>query len=105
MKQLIESHEARELHLYIDNTSEIYFSLVVPTRKTMQRYFRRGDYSTERALVQWRRAVDRAAHIYAKTYDREGNWNKIFSVEDRKCVAAMLEDFWHTEMKLGNYET
>lgn len=98
------SQEAYELELFINNTREVYFSLVVPTRKSLQRHFKRGTYKTESALILWKRICDRAAHLYAKTYDNERNWNRIFSVEDRKQTAIELEKYWHEEMKLGNFE-
>lgn len=98
------SQEAYELELFITNTREVYFSLVVPARKSLQRHFKRGTYKTESALILWKRICDRAAHIYAKTYDNERNWNRIFSVEDRKQTAIELEKYWHEEMKLGNFE-
>ena len=99
-----QSQESRELELFINNEREIYFSLVVPTRKALQRHFKRGTYDTDRAIIAWKRVCDRSAHIYARTYDNERNWNKIFSVEDRKQTAIELEKYWHEEMKLGNFE-
>jgi hypothetical protein len=99
-----QSNESYELELFINNEREIYFSLVVPTRKALQRHFKRGTYDTDRAIIAWKRVSDRSAHIYAKTYDNECNWNTIFSVEDRKQTAIELEKYWHEEMKLGNFE-
>lgn len=86
------SHEARELALWIENTAEFYHGMVEPTIRSLARHRRRGGYESAKAVKQWRRVADRAAHDYAKAYDRERNWNRMFSVADRDACAVYLED-------------
>lgn len=86
------SHDARELALWIENTAEIYQQLAEPTIRTLARHMKRGAYEAAKAVKAWRRVADRAAKHYAKTYDFERNWNRIFSVADREACAAYIED-------------
>ena len=86
------SQEARELALWIENTAEVYHAMVEPSIKALARHKKRGSYETAKAVKQWRRVADFAAKRYAKCYDFERNWNKIFSVADRNACAVYLED-------------
>ena len=98
-----ETHEARELYLYIENTGNFYKARVEPTILTLAKHYHKGDYSPDRARDIWKRIADAGAHAYARDYDHAANWNSIFGVTDRKQVATMLERHYRTEIKLGNY--
>ena len=84
-------HNARELYLAALNTSEMYKAAVEPTVAALRRHARRGEYSEEGALVAWRNAADRLAHIYCRIYaGQDVVPGAVFSPADRCSVAVQL---------------
>lgn len=97
------SHETRELTLYALNTREPYERYIVPTVANFAKKAKKGIYSRDLALVQWKRVVDAMAKAYAKDYDHERNWNRIFSVQDRKDAAEFFEHHYDKDELIRNF--
>jgi hypothetical protein len=84
-------HNARELELCAQNTSEIYFAVITPTIASLRRHAKRGKYSEAAALVAWKNAADNAARLYMSIYCGKGERvGDVFSVADRCAVAVTL---------------
>lgn len=89
-----DSHEARELELFIMNTYEVYARHYVPMVKMLARRVKRGDYDRARALVACERVVYHAAREYMRTYcGSNENIRDIFPVGVRCAVALELERY------------
>lgn len=97
------SHETRELTLYALNTREPYERYVVPAIANLARRAKKGTYNRDLALKAWKRVVDAMAKAYARDYDNERNWNRIFSVQDRKDAAEYLEHCYDKDELIRNF--
>ena len=56
-----ESIESRELGLYADNESDIYFSYIVPVVKNLAKYYKRGTFDKVKAIDAFFPAATAAA--------------------------------------------
>jgi hypothetical protein len=97
------SHEARELELYCDNTSELYRSRTVPIQQNLSKKYKAGKYDHEKAKKLWQYLAEDGAKRYAKEFAQANEWHSIFSVACRKECASSLADSWLAEMKCGNF--
>lgn len=97
------SHETRELTLYALNTYEPYGHYIVPTVANLAKKAKKGIYNRDLALKQWKRVADAIAKAYAKDYDHERNWNRIFSVQDRKDAAEYFEYHYDKDELIRNF--
>lgn len=97
-----ESIESDELILFIDNDSTMYNKYTVPVQKALSKKFKAGKYDHKLSLKSWARVVDAGAKAYAKEFAQASDWNKIFSVSDRKAATAEMADNWKDELDAGN---
>lgn len=93
------SHETRELVLYAINTREPYERYIMPIVASLAKKARKGIYSRDLALKYWRRVADAVAKAYAKDYDHERNWNRIFSVQNRKDAAEFFKCYFDMDVE------
>lgn len=97
------SHEARELELYCENTSELYRSRTVPILQNLSKKYKAGKYDHEKAKKLWQYLAEDGAKRYCVEFANGKEWHKVFSVEARKEAASSMADGWLTEMKCGNF--
>ena len=95
---------ARELELYAENDESLYRQSYVPIAKNLSKKFKKGVYDSELAKKLWKYHADRAAQKYGMDHaggSKEGL--RMFSPDTRRAFARSLEDYWHDEMKSGNF--
>lgn len=95
---------ARELELYAENDEPLYRQSYVPIAKNLSKKFKKGVYDSELAKKLWKYHADRAAQKYGMDHaggSKEGL--RMFSPDTRRAFARSLEDYWHDEMKIGNF--
>ena len=95
---------ATELRLHIDNDSDCYFNHLVPVLKTLEKHFKRGNWSEEKAVIALERyALTPTAKSYAKqNCASQKDWCTVFTKPTRTLVAIELAEFWLAEFQLGN---
>jgi hypothetical protein len=98
------SHEAVELYYHITSDSKCYHANLLPFYRNFERKIKRGIYDSEGAkFALFSYALTRAAHSYiAEHCDHSTKWNQMFSVKDRRELAAYLESCFKNEIDLGN---
>lgn len=88
--------EAEELRLYIDNEADLYGQYMA-IRKNLCKKRKRGVYDNAKAPKLFMYLVDRGAKKYACEMASCREWNKIFSVAERRLTAQhMADDFIRT---------
>jgi len=86
------NHEAVELSLYIANTNDVY-QLRWAYLATLDKHWRRGNFSKERALVLLERYVAEGAKRYHAEHGTPGDkWYTLFTPATRREVAEALLD-------------
>jgi hypothetical protein len=85
-----ETAESRELGLYADNDSEIYFAYIVPVVKNLAKYYKRGNFDRTKAIDAFFPAATAAAKKYCREFARVEDAPKIFDVTARYTAAAYL---------------
>ena len=85
-----ETIESRELGLYADNESNIYFAYIVPVVKNLAKYYKRGTFDKVKAIDAFFPAATAAAKKYCKEFARVEDAPKIFDVTARYTAAAYL---------------
>ena len=98
------STESTELELFIVNDGRLYEQQALPILKNLALKKAKGIYQRDGAVKLYGYLADAGAKKYAREISGgESEWNRIFSVADRKAVATTLADFFETEWKLGHY--
>jgi len=84
-----------ELELYTVNDGHIYRSYTSYYINSLRKKALKGNYDKEKALVGYMRIVNTGAKKYARDFcSKPSEWNKVFTVEDRKEVAKRLEEYY-----------
>lgn len=91
------STESDELVLYADNDEPLYRQSYMPIIENLKKKVAKGKYDPVLATKLWMYHADRAAKKYAKEFATPGEWNRIFSVKDRKEAAAHWEQYARRE--------
>jgi len=94
-RQLRGHAEQTELKLFIDNDGDLYRQQTTSITKNLQRKLAKGVFDKEKSKKLWMYLVESGAKKYAKEFG--GEWHKIFSMADRKAVAAELADDFASE--------
>ena len=90
-----ETEESRELTLYIENTGRLYRSTIKPVILNLAKKYAKGNFDVEKATKAFYNVATEGAKAYAKEFATDTEWNKIFSVTDRKATAcALLEGYF-----------
>jgi hypothetical protein len=98
------SHESTELKIFLDNDRDLYFGQRESIVKALLRRKNADTYDSAKSVKAWVHLAESGARKYAKEYGHRGDqWNRIFSVADRKIVARELRDEFEAEHTLGNY--
>lgn len=83
----------RELKLYEENNSKLYFNSKVPIYKNLDKKKEKGVYDSQKAEKLFKYHADKSAKSYEKEYGYK------FSVADRKQVAKELREEYEEERK------
>lgn len=83
---------ARELFLFADNTGELY-PLFRDVQANQEKHLAKSRWNREKAIVGWMHFVEASAKQYAKEFG--GTWHAMFSMHDRKLMAAYMADMFH----------
>ena len=95
---------AREIELYADNDSQLYYQKKLPILKNLQRKYKKGTYKVELAAKLWRYFIDAALQKYNKEFGSRGDkWYELLSVPDRQLLAINYANRTLAEFQLGNF--
>jgi hypothetical protein len=95
---------AREIELYADNNSQLYFSRKVPILKNLQKKFQKGTYDIEKSAKLWRYYIDDAMQRYQKEFGtRGGKWHQLLTTHDRQLLALEYAENTLAEFEMGNF--
>ena len=83
--------ESRELSLFIENNADLYTNYIVPICKNLNRHFKRGNYSREKAINAFYPVAVAGARLYCKNFADLSDYKHIFNVTARYTAAAELE--------------
>lgn len=95
---------AREIEIYADSNSALYFSRKLPILKNLQRKFQKGTYKVDAAAKLWLYYINDAMQRYNKEFGSRGDkWHELLSVSDRKLLALEYAKETLQEFQLGNF--
>ena len=84
------TEESKELALYIENTGRLYQNKTKYIILNLAKKYAKGTFETEKALKSFYDLATEGAKMYAREYASVTEWNKIFTVADRKATACQL---------------
>jgi len=93
---------AREIQLYADNDSQLYYQRRNPILKNLSKKYLKGQYDIEKAAKLWRYYIDAALQKYHKEFGGRGSWSNLLSVPDRNLLATEYAKRTKEEFDLGN---
>lgn len=94
---------AREIQLYADNDSQLYYQRRKPIILNLQKKYQKGTYDIDKAAKLWRNYIDAALQKYQKEFgSRSGKWYDLLSVGDRNLLS--LEYARETKKEFDNGE-
>lgn len=95
---------ARELELYADNDSQLYYQRRKPILINLSKKYKKGTYDIDKAAKLWRYYIDAALMKYNKEYGSRGDkWYELMSVPDRNLLAIEYAKATKDEFDLGNF--
>jgi hypothetical protein len=95
---------ARELELYADNDSLLYFQRRKPILINLGKKYKKGTYDIQKAAKLWRYYIDAALEKYNKEFGSRGDkWYDLMSVPDRNLLALEYAENTKAEFDLGNF--
>jgi len=95
---------ARELELYADNDSTLYFQRRKPILINLGKKYKKGTYDIQKAAKLWRYYIDAALEKYNKEFGSRGDkWYELMSVADRNLLALEYAKATKDEFDLGNF--
>lgn len=89
-----QTAESRELALYADNSSAIYFQYIVPICKNLAKKYSKGVFDKEKAVIAFYPAACAAAIRYCKEFANVKDAPHIFDVTARYTAAADLLGYY-----------
>jgi hypothetical protein len=94
---------AREIQLYADNDSMLYYQRRNPILKNLSKKYLKGTYDVDKAAKLWRYYIDAAMQKYQKEFGTRGDkWYDLLSVPDRNLLALDYAIRTKQEFELGN---
>lgn len=97
MKTTIDMDAARELELYIENTSSIYHYNTMPVVENLRKKYNKGQYDSEKAVKAWEYVAEAGAKLYHKEFGSGSRWYDTFNAATRRFVAESLEKVYFDE--------
>ncbi len=104
----VDEHAATELVMYIENTSDL--SLDGPRGQGRSillnalRKWKKGTYDSAKAVKLFEYLTEAGARRYAKEFDSEKNWSKMFTPATRHEAAKQLEASFRNSVEHGEYD-
>jgi len=96
---------AREIQLYADNDSQLYFSKKVPILKNLEKKYKKGTFDINKAAKLWRYFIDAAMQKYNKEFGSKGDkWYELLDTSDRQLLALEFAIDTKYEFDLGNFQ-
>lgn len=96
---------AREIELYADNDSRLYFSRKLPIIKNLYRKFKKGTFKIDLAAKLWIYYINDAMQRYnAEFGSPRSKWHDLLSVPDRKLLAFQYAEEILAEFENGSYD-
>lgn len=96
-----ETAESRELTIFIENNADLYSRYILPVCQNLNRHFKRGNYSREKAINAFYPVATAGARLYSKTFADLRDYSYIFNVTARYTAAAELEQSFIDLIKEG----
>jgi hypothetical protein len=95
---------AREIELYADSDSQLYFQMKRPILINLGNKYKKGTYSIEKAAKLWRYFIDAALKKYNKEFGSRGDkWFELLNTHDRQLLALEYAQATKDEFDLGNF--
>ena len=89
----VDQDAARELELFIENDSQLYFSQHMSILKNLWRKMVKGTYDHEKAIKLWMYLVVNGGKKYARQFSAsERDWSGMFNIPTREAVARSLAE-------------
>jgi hypothetical protein len=96
---------AREIELFADNDSQLYFQSRKPILANLARKYKKGTYDIDKAAKLWRYYVEAAMKKYNKEFgSRSDKWFDLLDTHDRNLLAREYAIRTKAEFDLGNFE-
>lgn len=92
-KSVIDMEAARELELYIENDSFLYFNHIMPYIKCLHKKRIKGTYDPEKALPGWERIATEGAKKYERDF-LNVRYYRVFNRATREEAARQLQEFF-----------
>lgn len=85
-----ETIESRELVLYAENDSTVYFNSIVPVVKNLAKKYNKGTFDREKAVDAFYYVANFAAKKYCKEFADVNCYGNTFDVTARFTAASYL---------------
>jgi hypothetical protein len=94
---------AREIELYADNDSQLYYQRRKPILINLAKKYKKGTFDIDKAAKLWRYYIDAALQKYNKEFGSRGDkWSDLLSTHDRQLLALEYATRTKEEFDLGN---
>jgi light-regulated signal transduction histidine kinase (bacteriophytochrome) len=94
---------AREIELYADNDSQLYYQRRKPILVNLAKKYKKGTFDIDKAAKLWRYYIDAALQKYNKEFGSRGDkWSDLLSTHDRQLLALEYATRTKNEFDLGN---
>jgi hypothetical protein len=95
---------AREIELYADNDSQLYFQMRKPILINLGKKYKKGTYDIDKAAKLWRYYIEAAMKKYNKEFGSRGDkWFELLNTNDRNLLARDYAIRTKEEFELGNF--
>lgn len=99
-----DPNAAREIELYADNDSQLYYQSRRPILQNLTKKYKKGTYDIDKAAKLWRYYIDAALKKYNKEFGSRGdNWFDLLDTHDRQLLAMEYANRTKQEFDLGNF--
>jgi hypothetical protein len=94
---------AREIELYADNDSQLYYQSRKPILVNLARKYKKGTFDIDKAAKLWRYYIDAALKKYNKEFGSRGDkWYELLDTHDRQLLSLEYATRTKNEFDLGN---
>jgi hypothetical protein len=94
---------AREIELYADNDSQLYYQRRRPILVNLAKKYKKGIYEIDKAAKLWKYYIEAAMQKYNKEFGSRGDkWSDLLDTHDRNLLATEYAIRTKQEFDLGN---
>lgn len=94
---------AREIQLYADNDSQLYYQRRRPILVNLAKKYKKGMYDVDKAAKLWKYYIEAAMQKYNKEFgSRSDKWSNLLDTHDRNLLATEYAIRTKNEFDLGN---